>query len=320
MEISQLRSGWIVGGRRLRPGRDDENRAVIHRPIRDVIICVRRPATLWLANFRLFLSELNPRRIHRRFGMGETILAPVPQWGIQGQGCSRLTWRVTRRKTWINSGRHSSKTEFLAMKWIIWILLVATVAGGIYMSKRSRTEKLTAHKAKTEAAKNDQAKNVANLAIKNSADAEWESRIPERGAIGYPFTVDVEAALIPSNNVPVLVETELIDIARHGDGYVARFSEFSSTKAFFQLHLELDCTSEQVAELLSAKDGALSRFAVIARIRRVFRPTFQLTGEGIHEEYGVQIETNPDTFIAKGECVEFLPVKDSFSLEEAVTK
>jgi len=32
------------------------------------------------------------RRVHRRFRMGETILAPVPQWRIQAQGHSRLTW------------------------------------------------------------------------------------------------------------------------------------------------------------------------------------------------------------------------------------
>ncbi len=25
-------------------------------------------------------------RVYRRFGMGETILAPVPQWGIQAHG------------------------------------------------------------------------------------------------------------------------------------------------------------------------------------------------------------------------------------------
>lgn len=37
-------------------------------------------------------------RVHRRFGMGETILAPVPHWGIQAQGHSRLTCPQSQRK------------------------------------------------------------------------------------------------------------------------------------------------------------------------------------------------------------------------------
>jgi len=63
------------------------------------------------------------RRVHRRFRMGETILAPVPQWGIQAQGRSRLTCRRTGRKLAIVvNGMRAAKSS------IVGLLLLAAVA------------------------------------------------------------------------------------------------------------------------------------------------------------------------------------------------
>ena len=57
--------------------------------------------------------------VHRRFWMGETILAPVPQWGIQAQGHSRLTcqWDEGQARAMANPETNSEWQEWFEKVW-----------------------------------------------------------------------------------------------------------------------------------------------------------------------------------------------------------
>jgi hypothetical protein len=112
---------------------------------------------------------------------------------------------------------------------------------------------------------------IAALALKFNAVTNWEASLPDRGAGGQPFSIDVSRALTGSNQQPVLIKCSLNDVFEK-DGKI--IASLSSVDAVNDLSLELQCNPGQLATFTGTNQ--LASFAVLARCHEVQR----MNGDG----------------------------------------
>lgn len=172
----------------------------------------------------------------------------------------------------------------------IIIVACALIVGGCDRESAKQQHSVTQRKREWQDA-------VSAFAQKHGAILDWEAAIPQRGSRfdRTIFSVDVSRALLTSNGQPVLIQTDLTDVAKAGEEFVGYFACDFLTNYDFRLCLEVKCTREQVARLLLP--GETLRYAVLARVAEVSRSS------GIDS-----------TFVAKGVCVDLLrqePRRDS---------
>jgi hypothetical protein len=169
-------------------------------------------------------------------------------------------------------------------------------------------------KRSTEKAKADQERaadkeQIAALAKRHGAIVEWQKSLPTR-EMATPFTYDLTKALMPSNDVPVLLVMNLDDIGERDGGFQARFSHFYTKHGFFEFSLDLDCTKEQGTELIAGSRGGVWCYAIVARVTNVVRPAFIVhnSADSEHPQVGSRID---DCIVrAKGNCIELVRLKE----------
>ncbi len=170
-------------------------------------------------------------------------------------------------------------------------------------------EKQNPEAAQKRAAKAEEA-TIAAFAASNDAVMYWGKSISTRPE-GQVFTADVAEALIPTNGQAVLLAMELGDVAVQNGKPTAQFMEVETgTNHTFTLRLLLSCTAEQANELRHASTTNLAlRFAIATKINSVSRPVFEITTPENQDHYDIEADSIPDVFIAKGTCVDFIPIE-----------
>ncbi len=86
-----------------------------------------------------------------------------------------------------------------------------------------------------------------------------------------------------------------------------------------RIHLVLDCDSSTAQRLISSSKGERhDEFAVVAQISDIRKPALGIVAEP--GSYPPEIKfDNPDWFIARGRCVDVLPI-DDYSVGDAFSK
>ncbi|MFQ5904226.1 MAG: hypothetical protein ACE5JO_11095, partial [Candidatus Binatia bacterium] len=145
---------------------------------------------------------------------------------------------------------------------------------------------------------------ISEMAAKYHAVTDWDKEFKSREFYVAPvYTLEVQNALLETDGRPILFHAPLADIEKAGNRYIVRFGGLSYPDIYF----ELECSPGQVRELLENQDDLSRRnYAVVAQIKRVFRPNLVVRAyprKG--EETGIEIESS-DIYMAEGTCVDLL--------------
>jgi len=202
------------------------------------------------------------------------------------------------------------------IKYLVGAVIVVVIVVLLLTPDSSNRNK--AGKQDTESAKKIQlAPQVQELCSKYNAVADWKQRIGKKGFGEHTYTIEIEDALIRTEGRPILFTYPVYDIVRESDKYLVYFSVGSTMESIFHavasgldfflscdVHFVLDCTSDQVKQIINHPAG---RYAVIAQISEVEKIRFELSSGESGEK--VHVETS-DVFMAKGKCLELLLVAD----------
>lgn len=195
---------------------------------------------------------------------------------------------------------------------LVLFLLVITAACISCNKPSPKTNNL-----KTRVEERAETEQLSTLAKRYNAIKDWPAKLPKRGESDSPFTFDLTKALISSNDTPIVLVMELVDVTEHDGKFHAKFSHVYFQNCTFELFLDLDCSAKQADELLViSHEGLPERFALVIRVKEVTRPNFILRGTGMNEEHQVEIKSDSVVFYAKAECVDLLRLNATLSTED----
>jgi hypothetical protein len=193
---------------------------------------------------------------------------------------------------------------------VYWLISSST------SDRRSETQK-----EKVESEKRLQSeKSDADMVAKHNAVTDWKQNLNKKGEFlgDSVYTIEIEEALIRNDGRPILFFCGVNDIVRKENKYLVYFSNLFGFLASADVHFILDCTPDQVKEIMLHRAGLFEKYAVIARVSEVKKVKLKLANypeEHAVTDYDV-VETDKvvlepsNVFIAKGCCLELRFVGD----------
>lgn len=168
---------------------------------------------------------------------------------------------------------------------------------------------------------------VQELCSKYNAVTNWRQNSDANDLFQEMYTIQVEDALIRTDNRPILFYGSVKDIVRESDKYLVYFGSGGLAQLlslsgsgldsilnllYPEIYFVLNCTPDQVEKILLKSAGYFEYYAVIAKIGEVKKVRFKLSADvGEHEEdVSVYIKSSSNVFIAKGKCLDLLFVGD----------
>lgn len=168
---------------------------------------------------------------------------------------------------------------------------------------------------------------VQELCSKYNAVANWRQNFDTNDLFQETYTIQVEDALIRTDNRPILFYGSIKDVVRESDRYLVYFGGGGFAQLlslsnsglgsilnllYPEIYFVLDCTSDQVKKILLQSAGSFEYYAVIAQIGEVKKIKFKLSADAgeDEEDVSVYIASSSNVFIARGECLDLLFVGD----------
>jgi len=162
---------------------------------------------------------------------------------------------------------------------------------------------------------------VAKMCVKHNADSTWITPIRELADEYFIYSIYLKDLLIREDSLPILLKGNAIDIVEKTDGYYVHFL-VEINYLFSHIVFVIKCTEEQAFKVAYNPSNVLyfgdEDFAVVAVINDVKKTTYQVMNydEEYYDEdvsYTVStltIDFATNNFIAMGECVEVLSMKE----------
>ena len=215
-----------------------------------------------------------------------------------------------------------------ALGKIVTIVIVLAVGywivSGIISIRRAGTEKQAAEQAANAEEQKVQAekllkikKSVQNMVTKYDAVTDWQGSL-EKDGIEPIFTVEFQDLLIRKDSRPLVFVAAVEDIVRDSNNYIAHFHNSYNTLLSADVHFVLDCTPEQVQEIMKQSIDSYLNYAVITQISGVRKVNLELTAHAediiSSDEYSFEVDISSrlepsDTFVATGRCLDLLFVE-----------
>lgn len=200
-----------------------------------------------------------------------------------------------------------SKAYTVSFKGFFFVLVSLVLLSGCSRNETKQESAQASDRARLRRAR------LLELGSRHNACSNWMESLPDRGFSGQ-FTLDVERALIRSNNQPISLEARVKDLAEQDGMLRAHFTASQiartgsgETKGFRMPHLllVLDCGPEQAKALREAKhDPIRMTWGVVATIDSVSCPVFRAVPVGSGEVFQMDFSSLPRLFIARGTCVD----------------
>lgn len=198
---------------------------------------------------------------------------------------------------------------------ILGLTLGGTVLGvWLYHSHETAREEAVQLKEKTDKLAKELM--LDEFAKRHNAIVRWKSSLPKRGEYSLePFAIDFSRALIRSNGQPVLLRARLREVMETDGGAAAYFSASDSDNDSLLgiplASLDLKCSPEQVAELTKAGVSRDTKFALVAKVERVFRPKLRTAAQPGEEggDPSIEIDTDSSVICVCGTLVDLLRLK-----------
>lgn len=190
-----------------------------------------------------------------------------------------------------------------------WILVMIMVVTTILSGCDNDSSKETAKEKK----KHKTTEEVQKLCSQYDAVTDWKQHLDKKGFGEHVYTIEVEDALIRTDGRPILFYGIAHDIVKESDKYLVYWGYGWGTllrNPFFgvlgyDIHFVLDCTPNQVEQIMHHPASGLDDYAVIAQISEVEKIRFELSSGENGEK--VRVETS-DVFMVKGKCLDLLLV------------
>lgn len=149
-------------------------------------------------------------------------------------------------------------------------------------------------------------RSVADMAAKHNAVIDWRNGFDtnDLGLFRPTYTIEVEDALIRTDGRPIMFFAAVVDVARETNKYSVHFHNFFDLfSRNGNIHFVLDCTLEQIKEILLHQPNKLEKYAVITRISEVKKVKLKLTTVSENDETFLEPS---NAFIAEGQCLDLL--------------
>ena len=198
---------------------------------------------------------------------------------------------------------------------LVWVLIIAGAALGWWFYHSHETARKEAVQLKEKTDQLAKELMLGEFAKRHNAIVRWES-LPKRGEYSLePFAIDFSRALIRSNGQPVLLRARLREVMETDGGAAAYFSASDSDNDSLLgiplASLDLKCSPEQVAELTKAGVSRDTKFALVAKVERVFRPKLRAAAQPGEEggDPSIEIDTDSSVICVSGTLVDLLRLK-----------
>lgn len=185
-------------------------------------------------------------------------------------------------------------------KKVIWAIIAIGI--GIYVI--SGILKSNEQKGATEANKQKIETAIREMAAKYDAATDWMDSLNSKKTI---YTIDVQNALINANKRPILFRASLEDVSKLQGQYVVHLDTWVGV---VQISFQLQCGDGHVHQMLAKSDrDPWNSFAVVAQIQDINKPLFRVKAVPSDEYSELELESS-DTFIALGQCLDFLYIRE----------
>jgi hypothetical protein len=161
---------------------------------------------------------------------------------------------------------------------------------------------------------------VADMIVKHNAVTNWERSFDKKDSLGLfepIYTVEVEDALVRTDQRPIIFFASVADVERETNKYSVHFHNRYDAmlsdigplygRIIADIHFVLDCTQEQFKEIMLHRGGLFEKYAVIAQISEVKKVKLKATASSESDKV---ILIPSDVFVAEGRCLELRFVGD----------
>ncbi len=148
-------------------------------------------------------------------------------------------------------------------------------------------------------------KSVADMVDKHNAITDWKQDFDKKGlGLFEPtYTVEVEDALIRTDDRPIIFFAAVSDVVRETNKYSIHFRNWYGALLSADIHFILDCAPNQIKEIMLHRTGLFEKYAVIARVSEVKKVKLKATTSTNSDE--VILEPS-NVFMAKGHCLDLI--------------
>lgn len=150
---------------------------------------------------------------------------------------------------------------------------------------------------------------VADMAAKHNAVTDWKQAFDKKGlALFEPtYTVEVEDALIRTDDRPIMFFAAVADVVRETNTYSVHFYNWFGAILRADIHFVLDCRPDQVKEIMLHRAGLFEKYAIVAQISGVKKVKLKATTSTESDEIALEPS---NVFIAEGRCLDLRFVGD----------
>ena len=179
-------------------------------------------------------------------------------------------------------------------------------------ANQAKKEKTESEKIKTEQIKQA----ISEMVARHNAVADWKKNFVQKdpnALLNNIYTIDLEAALVRSDNRPVLFYAPVVDVERRDNKYFAHFQTggFILHSLFSpDIHFVLECDSEQAKKIMAQQPNMFDEYAVVAFISSVRRAMFKVNADPVSSEEADLVVEPSGIFIVNGQCLELLFIGD----------
>jgi hypothetical protein len=154
-------------------------------------------------------------------------------------------------------------------------------------------------------------RSIAAMVARHGAVADWSKRLVKEDKYLIPLvTLEVQNALMVTGGRPVLFYSYLTDVEKSGEKYMVSFRDVT---AHPDILFELECSPEQVEKIMAnPNEMFFNNYAVVARIRDVYKPKFTLRGRPAKKGSSMVDIESPGLVVAEGSCVDMIFIGDPF--------
>ncbi len=181
------------------------------------------------------------------------------------------------------------------------------IVSGIVSTRRTETVK---QESKDEKQLQTE-KSLADMITKHNAVTDWRHGFKDSTLIEPAYTIEVEDALIRTDDRPIIFFAAVEDVVKEENKYSVYFNNKFDFLLGANIHFVLDCTPNQVNEIMLGPRSLFeSNYAVIAKVSNIEKCIVRITTEDNRRVVlGSPIVTS-NVFIASGRCLDLLFVGD----------
>ena len=194
-----------------------------------------------------------------------------------------------------------------ALGKIVTIVIVLAVGYWLFFGILSKKQVVNVEEQEVQAEKLLKIKkSVQDMVTKHNAVTDWQGSL-EKDGIEPTFTIEFQDTLIRKDSRPLVFVAAVEDIVRDSNSYTAHFHNRFDLLLSADVHFVLDCTPEQVQEIMKQSNSVFENYAVVAHVTSVRKIRYRVVADG-DEDVRIDSSLISNVFEATGRCLDLIHV------------